>query len=68
MRMGFWLGVIYLAGIGAATLVSNSMTDSPTLDTIAALPSIGSLFGSSGVAAGALDLGGAAALYFFALR
>lgn len=68
MRIVAWLGMVYLAGIGAATFASNSMTNSPTLDTIAALPSIGSLFGSSGVTAGALDLGGAAALYFFVLR
>lgn len=68
MRTALWLAAVYLSVVGVATLASNSMKDSPTLDTIAALPSTGSLMNSTGVTAGALDLGTAAAIWFLALR
>lgn len=59
------IGAIYLASIGAATIASSMMADSPTFDTIAALPSTGSLLGSTGTTAGVLDLATAGALYYF---
>jgi hypothetical protein len=68
MRTMWWVLAAYLAVVGGATLAANSMTNSPTLDTVAGLPSTGSLLGSTGVTAGALDLGTAAAIWFLALR
>jgi len=70
MKMLAWAGVAYLVLVGGATLYSNmgGATPTPTADTIMALPSPGSLMGSTGTTAGALDLGAAAALYFFVLH
>lgn len=68
MKTALWAAAVYLVVIGGATLASNSMKDSPTLDTIAGLPSTGSLLGSTGVTAGALDLATAGAIWFMALR
>jgi hypothetical protein len=63
-----WAGVLYLGLVGAATFYSGAVANSTTSDQIAALPSIGSLAGSSGTMAGALDLAGAAAIWFFVLK
>ncbi len=67
-----WVLTVYLGTVGVATLLQNVTTNAggtSTLagieDTVAALPSIGSLFGSVGVTAGGLDLAGAAAAYYF---
>ena len=68
MKTLAWVAVGYLALVGAATFYSNTATSSPTADTIAQLPSVGSLMGSTGTTAAALDLAGAAAIWFFVLR
>lgn len=68
MKTAAWIGVIYLAVVGGATFYSNMATSSPTSDTIKGLPSIGSLMGSTGTTAAALDLAGAGAIWFLALR
>ena len=68
MKTLAWVGVAYLAIVGAATFYSGMAENSPTADQVAQLPSIGSFLGSTGTSAAALDLGGAAALWFFALR
>jgi hypothetical protein len=70
MKMLAWAGVAYLVLVGGATMYSNmgGATPTPTADTIMALPSPGSLLGSTGTTAGVLDLGAAAALYFFVLH
>lgn len=68
MKIAAWALVGYLTVVGAATFYSGSSTNSPTADSIAGLPSAGSLLGSSGTSAAALDLGAAAAVWFFVLR
>jgi hypothetical protein len=56
-----WILGGYLLVVGAATIYSGTATSSPTADTVAGLPSLGSLLGSTGTTAGVLDLAGAAA-------
>jgi hypothetical protein len=68
MKTAAWVAVAYLGVVGAATFASGVMADSPTMDSIAHLPSVGSFLGSSGTTAAALDLGGATAIWFFFLR
>jgi hypothetical protein len=68
MKTVAWVGVAYLALVGVATFYSGVSANSPTADSIAKLPSVGSLVGSSGTTAAALDVAGAAALWFFVLR
>ena len=68
MKIAAWVGVGYLALVGIATFYSGVSANSPTADQIAALPSIGSLMGSTGTTAAALDVAGAAAVWFFVLR
>ena len=68
MKTVAWVGVVYLGLVGVATFYSGMAANSPTADQIAKLPSVGSLVGSSGTTAAALDLAGAAALWFFVLR
>jgi len=67
-KLIFGVLALYVAAVGIATIASGSMANSPTLDTVAGLPSTGSLLGSTGTTAGVLDIGTAAAIYFFALR
>ncbi len=59
---------VYSAGVGIATFASNAMSNSPTIDTIAGLPSTGSLLHSTGTTAGVLDLATAGAIWWFAMR
>jgi hypothetical protein len=68
MKTVAWIGVAYLAVVGAATLYSAVGTNTPTSDTIAQLPSVGSFLGSSGTTAAIMDLGAAAALWFFVVK
>jgi len=68
MRTAAWVAVAYLVAVGGATFWSGTAANSPTADSIAALPSLGSLLGSTGTTAAVMDLGGAAAIWFFALR
>lgn len=69
MRTVWMLAAGYLVVVGAATFYSNSASGTtPTADSIAQLPSIGSLLNSSGTAAASLDIAGAVAIWFFALR
>lgn len=68
MKTVFHIAAIYLAVVGAATLYSGSAANSPTSDTISKLPSAGSLMGSTGTTAVALDLAAAAALWFLVPR
>lgn len=64
-----WVAVGYLAVVGAAQLVTNGSTDSPTADQISALPSPATFLSISGTTTGALvDIGTAAALWFSFLR
>lgn len=64
MKTAVKIGAIYLAVIGAATFASGVMTNSPTMDSVAKMPSVGSLMGSTGTTAAAMDIGGAAILFF----
>lgn len=59
---------VYSAGVGLATFASNAMANSPTIDTIAGLPSAGSLLHSTGTTAAVLDLGTAGLIWWFAMR
>jgi hypothetical protein len=68
MKTIAWLGVAYLAVVGAATFYSGTATNSPTADQIAALPSLGSLLGSTGTTAAVMDLAAAGALWFFVVK
>jgi len=68
MRTAAWLGVAYLAVVGAATFYSGVAASSPTSDTIAQLPSLGSLMGSTGTTAAVMDLAAAGALWFFVIK
>jgi len=68
MKQVLLILAIYSAGVGVATFASNAMTNSPTIDTIAGLPSTGSLLGSTGTTAGVMDLATAAAIWWFAMR
>ena len=68
MKMAAWLGVLYLGVVGAATFYSGVATSSPTSDTIAALPSVGSLLGSSGTTAAVMDLAAAGATWYFFIK
>lgn len=68
MKTVAWIAVAYLGVVGAATLYSSVGSNTPTSDTIAQLPSIGSFLGSTGTTAAVMDLAGAAALYFFVLK
>ena len=68
MKIAAWVAVGYLVVVGGATFVSGASTNSPTADQVASMPSVGSFLGSSGTAAAALDLGGAAAIWWFFLR
>jgi hypothetical protein len=45
----FYVGALYFAVVGLAAFVSNSAKDSPTADTVAALPSAGTLLGANNV-------------------
>jgi hypothetical protein len=62
------IGVIYLVAVGGATIYSGMASASPMSDTIAGLPSTGSLLGSTGTTAGVLDLATAGAVYYFFLH
>lgn len=68
MKTLAWLGVAYLAVVGAATFYSGVGTNTPTSDTIAQLPSLGSFLGSTGTTAAVMDLAAAGALYFFVVK
>jgi type IV secretory pathway VirB2 component (pilin) len=68
MRTVAWIAVGYLALVGAATLYSAVGTSTPTSDTIAQLPSVGSLMGSTGTTAAVMDLAAAGAVWFFVLK
>ena len=68
MKTVAWIAVAYLGLVGVATFYSGVSANSPTADQIAGLPSVGSLMGSSGTTAAALDIAGAAAIWFFVLR
>jgi hypothetical protein len=68
MKIAAWIGVAYLAIVGAATFYSGTAANSPTADQIAALPSLGSLMGSTGTTAAVMDLAAAGAVYFFVLH
>jgi hypothetical protein len=70
MKTLAWVGVAYLVLVGGATMYSNmgGSTPTPSADTIAALPSPGSLFSSTGSTAAGLDLASAAALWYFVLN
>lgn len=68
MKLVAWGAVIYLAAVGAATFYSGTAENSPTADSVAKLPSTGSLLGSTGTTAAALDLATAGAVWFFFLR
>lgn len=58
----------YSVAIGVATFASSAMTDSPTFDTVAGLPSAGSLLHSTGTTAALLDFATAGGLWWFAMR
>jgi hypothetical protein len=47
MKTFFYLAAAYLAAVGLASFVANSATNSPTADTIAALPSVGTFLGAN---------------------
>jgi len=68
MKTVAWVGVAYLALVGAATFYSGTAANSPTADQIAALPSLGSFMGSTGTTAAVLDLAAAGALWFFVIK
>ena len=68
MKTFAWVGVGYLAVVGLATFYSGVAASSPTSDTIAQLPSLGSFLGSTGTTAAVMDLAAAGALYFFVLH
>lgn len=68
MKTIAWVAVGYLALVGAATFYSGVSTNSPTADTVAGLPSLGSLLGSTGTTAAVMDLAAAAGLYYFAVK
>jgi len=68
MKTVAWVGVAYLALVGAATFYSGTAPNSPTADQIAALPSLGSFMGSTGTTAAVLDLAAAGALWFFVIK
>jgi hypothetical protein len=68
MKTAVKIGALYLAVVGAATFASGSMTNSPTMDSVAKMPSLGSLMSSTGTTAAALDIGGAAVLFFLVPR
>lgn len=68
MKTGLLLAAVYLAAIGAAELVSTSSSNSPTADTVASFPSVGSIVAksaSTGTQA-MLDLLAAGALGYYA--
>jgi len=68
MKTVAWVAVAYLTLVGAATFYSNMATSSPTADSVAALPSTGSLLGSTGTTAAVLDLATAGAVYWFLVK
>jgi hypothetical protein len=68
MKTFGWIAVAYLGLVGAATLYSATAQNSPTSDTVAGLPSLGSLLGSSGSMAAFMDFAGAGAAYWFLVR
>jgi len=49
MRTIFYVAAAYMAAVGVAAFISNSATSSPTADTVAALPSFGTLLGANNV-------------------
>jgi hypothetical protein len=49
MRTLVYVAAAYLAAVGIAAFVSNSATASPTADTVAALPSVGTFLGANNV-------------------
>lgn len=68
MKTIAYVAAAYLAVVGLAEIASNTMQNSPTLDTIATLPSAGSIVAKSsgaGTQAG-IDLVGAVALWYYA--
>lgn len=72
MKGLLWAGVAYLGIVGIATFWSaSSPGTTPTADTVAGLPSPGTLFGGGqgATTTGALlDIAGAGALWYFAAR
>ena len=68
MKIAAWVAVGYLALVGAATFYSGVGTNTPTSDTVAQLPSVGSLLGSTGTTAAVMDLAAAGAIWFFVLK
>jgi hypothetical protein len=72
MKGLIWVGVAYFGIVGVFTFVSaTSPGTTPTADQIAALPSLGTLFGGGqgATTTGAvLDLAAAAGLWYFAIR
>lgn len=64
-----WLAVGYLGVVAAAQVVTASSSNSPTADTVSALPSLASFLSISGTTTGALvDAGAAGALWWAFLR
>lgn len=59
MKTAGWILTVYLGVIGAATLYSAMGSNTPTSDTVATLPSAGSLLNSTGATAALLDAAGA---------
>lgn len=49
MKTIFYVGAVYLLAVGVASFISNSANDSPTADTVAALPSVGTFLGANNV-------------------
>ena len=68
MKMILLAVAVYSVGVGLATFASNAMDNSPTIDTIAGLPSTGSLLHSTGTTAAALDIGTGALIWWWAMR
>ncbi len=63
MKTVFYVAAAYLLAVGLASFVSNSATDSPTADTVAALPSLGTFLGANNVKTeGGINLAGAGVL------
>lgn len=68
MKMILLALAAYSAGVGIATFISSFADSSPTADTIAGLPSTGSLLHSTGTTAGVMDLATAGVIWWFAMR
>ncbi len=64
-----FLGIaVYSAGVGIATFASGISDNSPTADTIAGLPSVGSFLNSTGTTAALMDIAAGAAIWWWVMR